>query len=86
MPHAMKKTQHSAAKNEAGPAIRKVRMDMKNPLVSQEDLSGRLAKIGIQLDRSALSRIENQDRCLMDYELTAIARALGVKASKLLGE
>jgi len=61
-------------------------MAMKNPAVSQEDLAGRLATIGIQLDRSALSRIENQDRYLMDYELIAIAKALGVSAARLLDE
>ena len=82
----MKKTQKSAARNEAGPAIRRIRMAMKNPAVSQEDLAGRLATIGIQLDRSALSRIENQDRYLMDYELIAIAKALGVSAARHLDE
>lgn len=54
--------------------------------VSQEDLAGRLASQGILLDRSALSRIEGQDRYLMDYEIGAIARALKVSVTWLFGE
>ena len=37
-----------------------------------------LAVRGINLDRSAISRIENRERYLMDYEISAIARSLKV--------
>ncbi len=46
------------------------------PRVTQEDLAGRLAALGLVLDRSAVSRIENQERVLTDIEVIAIARAL----------
>ena len=54
--------------------------------MSQEDLAGRLAGRGVHLDRSAISRIENQDRYLMDYEISAIARCLKVTVGWLFGE
>jgi len=57
-----------------------------NPAVSQDDLAGRLAVQGVSLDRSAVSRIENQSRYAMDYEAAAIARALKVSVAWLYGE
>jgi transcriptional regulator with XRE-family HTH domain len=54
--------------------------------VSQEDLAGRLAAQGFVLDRSAISRIENQSRYVMDYEAAAIARALKCSIGWLYGE
>jgi transcriptional regulator with XRE-family HTH domain len=54
--------------------------------VSQEDLAGRVAAKGILIDRSAVSRIENQTRYLMDYEVRAIAGALKVSVAWLFGE
>lgn len=54
------------------------------PPVSQDDLSGRLAAIGVTIDQGAISRIESQSRYLMDYELIAIARALKTPAASLL--
>jgi transcriptional regulator with XRE-family HTH domain len=81
----MKKTQKKTPRNEAGPRIRKIRLAAK-VAISQQDLSGRLAGQGISMDRSAVSRVENQERYLMDYELIAIARALKVPPAKLLPE
>lgn len=81
----MKKTQPGAPRNAVGPRIREIRLSSKGN-VSQEDLAGRLAAQEIQLDRSAISRIENQERYVMDYELIAIARALKVSPAKLLPE
>jgi transcriptional regulator with XRE-family HTH domain len=54
--------------------------------VSQDDLAGRLAARGITMDQTAVSRIENQTRYLMDYELAAIAKALRVSVAWLFGE
>jgi transcriptional regulator with XRE-family HTH domain len=81
----MKKTRKSAARNLIGPKIRQVRRQLAPP-VSQDDLAGRLAARGIQLDRSAVSRIENQERYVMDYEIAAIAKCLKVSVAKLFGE
>ena len=81
----MKKTSESAARNEIGKRVRQARLRCSPP-VSQEDLAGRLAARGISIDRSAISRIENRDRYLMDYEIAAIARSLKVSVGWLFGE
>jgi hypothetical protein len=49
-------------------------------------LAGRLAGQGILLDRSAISRIENLSRYVMDYEAAAIVRALKVPLVLLFGQ
>ncbi|MDE2106299.1 MAG: XRE family transcriptional regulator [Patescibacteria group bacterium] len=78
-------TRKGAARNQIGPRIRLARLKAKPP-VSQEDLAGRLAARGVLLDRSAISRIESQERYVMDYEASAIARCLKVSAAWLFGE
>lgn len=81
----MKKTRKHPARNVVGPRIRKARLGHR-PEISQDDLAGRLAAKGILLDRSAISRIESQDRYVMDYEVAAIARSLKVTVAWLYGE
>jgi hypothetical protein len=44
-----------------------------------------LAARGISLDQTAISRIENQTRYVMDYEAAAIARCLKVSVGWLFG-
>lgn len=70
-------------RNIVGHALRKKRLQAKPP-ITQEDLAGKLAAKGILLDRSAISRIENQSRYLMDYELIAIAKALKITLDSLI--
>jgi transcriptional regulator with XRE-family HTH domain len=81
----MKKTNDARARNLIGSKIRSARLKC-TPSVSQEDLAGKLATRGILLDRSAISRIENQERYLMDYEIVAIAKCLKVSVAWLFGE
>lgn len=57
-----------------------------NPALTQDALSGRLARLGIQLDRAAVAKIENDLRYVLDYELKALADVLGVKIDWLLGD
>jgi transcriptional regulator with XRE-family HTH domain len=57
-----------------------------NPRLTQNELSGRLARLGIQLDRAAVAKIENGQRHVLDYELRALARALGAEVNWLLGD
>lgn len=73
-----------AKKNLIGPTIKKLRLSAK-PAVSQQDLAGRLAARGIQIDRSAIARIESGDRFVRDFEVMAIASALRVSLLKLFG-
>ena len=55
-----------------------------NPPITQDELSGRLALLGVQLDRSAIAKLEQGYRYVLDYELKAIAEVLGVSADSLL--
>jgi hypothetical protein len=55
------------------------------PALTQDALSGRLAKLGIQLDRAAIAKIENGHRYVLDYELKALANVLDVDVDWLLG-
>jgi hypothetical protein len=80
----MKKTRQAAQRNVVGPRVRQARLDAK-PAISQEDLAGRLAAIGIALDQAAISRIENQTRYAMDYEVIALAKCLKVPVAWLFG-
>ncbi len=81
----MKKTSQLQQRNLIGGRIRKARLAC-NPPVTQEDLAGRLAARGITVDQTAVSRIENGTRYLMDYEIAAIAKSLKVSVASLFGE
>jgi len=81
----MKQTIKAKQRNIIGARVRQARQK-RNPKVSQDDLAGKLAAQGILLDRTAISRIENQSRYAMDYEVAAIARALKVTVAWLVGE
>lgn len=71
------------AKNIIGSRLALARRACKPPL-TQDGLSGRLARIGIQLDRAAVAKIEAGLRRVFDYEIKAIARVLGVNVDWLL--
>ena len=57
-----------------------------NPRVTQADLAARLQIEGINLDRVAISKIELGIRPVSDFELVALAKALGTTVPWLLGE
>jgi hypothetical protein len=81
----MKNTRKARQRNVIGRRIRLARLK-SNPVVSQDDLAGRLAGQGIVLDRSAISRIESQTRYVMDFEAAALAHALKVSVAWLFGD
>jgi len=68
-----------AGRNVIGATIREIRKKA-HPPISLEDLAGRRAARGVNLDRSALGRIENGKRHVLDYEAVALARAPEVNA------
>jgi hypothetical protein len=82
-PFRMKKSSSIEGRNLIGARLREIRLS-RRPEVSLEDLSGRLAARGVTLDRSAIGRIENLNRYVLDYELKALAGALRVPVSDLL--
>jgi hypothetical protein len=49
-------------------------------------LSGKLANLGVQITQTSLSKLENGQRYVMDYEAVAIARALRVSVAWLYEE
>jgi HTH-type transcriptional regulator, cell division transcriptional repressor len=71
-------------KNISGRRIAEARSVCKPPL-TQDELSGRLARLGVQMDRAAVAKIEGNFRRVLDYELKAVAAALDVKVDWLLG-
>ena len=81
----MKKTRQLRDKNIIGERVRLARLAMK-PRVSQEDLSGKLARLGIQITQTGVSKIENRTRYIMDYEAAALAIVLKVSVAWLYGE
>lgn len=76
----MKHTHDLPERNLIGRRLRQIRL-ARTPSVTLEDLAGRLAARGVRLDRSAIGRIENQNRYVLDYELKALADALRVQVT-----
>jgi transcriptional regulator with XRE-family HTH domain len=77
--------QYPNKRNISGKRIGEARRIAKPPL-TQDDLSARLTLIGVQLDRAAVAKIENNLRRVLDFELKAIAKVLEVGVDWLLGE
>jgi len=82
-PHRVSSTPRKR-KNIAGKRVAEARSAAKPPL-TQDALSGKLARLGVQLDRAAIAKIENNHRYVLDYELKGLAAALGVSVSWLIG-
>jgi transcriptional regulator with XRE-family HTH domain len=73
------------SKNIVGTRVAEARRKAKRRL-TQDALSGKLARLGVQLDRAAVAKIENNQRHVLDYELKALADALEVDVTWLLGD
>jgi transcriptional regulator with XRE-family HTH domain len=67
-------------RNILGPRIKFFR---KKFGLTQEELAARLQVNGIILDRPMISKIENQTRKLLDYEVLAIAEILKIDIKDL---
>jgi len=78
----LKKTTAKPTRNLIGATIRRIRKSQRTP-VSLHDMEGRLAALGIKIDRSAIGRIEKGMRYVLDYEAAAIAKALRVPIADL---
>lgn len=70
--------------NLIGERVKKARAQAKPPL-TQDELSKKLHKLGVSIDRAGVAKIETGIRGVLDYELVALAKALDVKVSWLLG-
>jgi transcriptional regulator with XRE-family HTH domain len=74
-----------ARRNIIGERVRLARERAK-PLITQNDLAARLQIQGPRIERVTISKIETGYREVSDVEAVAIAKALGVTVSWLLGE
>jgi len=74
----------SGQKNIIGRRVAEARGLFQPPL-TQDALSGKLARIGLQLDRAAIAKIEKNHRRVLDYEVKALAKVLDVQVDWLLG-
>jgi len=70
--------------NIIGKRVREARHRFDPPL-TQDQLAGRLAGEGVQLDRVALAKVEGGLRSAFDFEVKALAAVLEVDANWLLG-
>jgi len=71
-------------KNVVGFRVAEAR-NRRNPPLTQDALSGKLAALGVQLDRAAIAKIENGHRRIYDFEIKALAKALNVRIDWLFG-
>ncbi len=69
-------------KNVVGPRIREARR-RPGRRVTQQELVARLQTLGLEIDRTAISKIEAGTRPVTDVEIIAICKALGVKVATL---
>jgi len=59
---------------------------MAKPPITQIDLVARLQIMGLKVDQSTVSKIEKGVRPVLDVEVVALAKALRVSPTWLLGE
>ena len=68
--------------NVVGPILREKRKE-KN--IFLEALSSKLLLLGINIPVTSLHRIENNQRTVRDYEISALAVVLDIDVNELLG-
>ena len=73
------------SRNIVGLRVRQARRAAK-PMITQKELVARLQVLGIMIDQSGLSKIENGQRPVSDIEVVALAKALRVSPLSLLQE
>ena len=69
--------------NIVGGRVKEARESRKSPM-TQDQLSGKLALLGVSLDRAGISKVEIGQRSVLDYEVLGLAKALGVTVDWLL--
>jgi transcriptional regulator with XRE-family HTH domain len=70
--------------NLVGERVKEARSKAQ-PAITQEELSKRLSKLGVSIDRAGVAKIETGIRGVLDFELVALAKSLDVKVTWLLG-
>lgn len=70
-------------RNLSGERIFQARKERK---LSQEKLAEQMRERGVDIDRMAISSIENRERTVNDYELVAFSEIFGVSLEWLIGK
>jgi uncharacterized membrane protein len=70
--------------NIVGQRVKQARLASKPPL-TQAALSEKLAKLGVNIDRAGIGKIDIGARGVLDFEVVALAKALSVKVTWLVG-
>ena len=74
----------STSLNLIGGRVKAARL-RSTPVLTQSQLAARLKKLGVPIDRAGISKLETGTRCVLDYEVVALATALGVAPGWMLG-
>lgn len=77
-------SKHQLPLNIVGLRLRQARR-RSNPPLTQDQLSGQLARLGVPIDRAGISKIEIGIRRVLDIEVKALSKVLGVSPGWLLG-
>jgi len=67
--------------NICGKRIREARIKLG---ISQSELAARLQVENVDIEQKSISRIENEERFIADYELLVLSRVLNAKVDWLL--
>ena len=70
--------------NLVGERVKEARAKSRPP-VTQQQLSKRLSRLSVSIDRAGIAKIEAGIRGVLDFEVVALAKSLGVTAAWLLG-
>jgi len=76
---------HRMARNIVGPKVRLARK-LSQPPLTQRDLAARLQVLGLGIEQSSVSKIEQGLRPVSDVEVMVLSKALKVTVGWLLGE
>ena len=72
-----------ARKNVIGPHVREARLRSR-PRLTQQQLANRVVNLGAHIDRAGIAKIEIGLRCVCDFEVLILAKALQVAVTRLL--
>ena len=76
---------YGMARNIVGPRVRLARK-LSQPPLTQGELAARLQVLGLEVEQSSVSKIEQGLRPVSDMEVMVLAKALNVTVGWLLGE
>ena len=77
----MKKIEYNDQKNVIHAQLKKARIAAA---LSQSQLAAKMQTMGLNIDQQMISKIENNNRIVTDYELACLCSILGVEQKEML--